>query len=194
MSFNFEKLALPPPPLNNRFKIRFKSFFESMPVQKTVSEVLKRGIFHILRFVRYADEGAIAPIAPSFGYATDYSTIEALNLVCIVLLCHKPKWENKLDIQLCYMIRLRKSMSARFLYNSNNRLPCKNWCILCDSIRSLRDPQFGKPWCSAYSLLLCGVLRQTTRKSRGLKRHQTLRYIQSNNNSASLASVTSVGT
>ena len=108
--------------------------------------MLKRGISHILRFVRYADEGAIAPIAPSFGYATDYSTIEALNLVCIVLLCHKPKWQNKLDIQLCYMIRLRKSISARFLYNSNNRLPCKNWCILCDPIRSLRDPQFGKPW------------------------------------------------
>ena len=85
-----------------------------MPVQKTVSEVLKRGIFHILRFVRYANDGAAAPIAPSFGYITDHSTIEALNLVCIVLLCHKPKRQSKLGIQLCYMIRLRKSLSARF--------------------------------------------------------------------------------
>ena len=62
-----------------------------MPVHMTVSEVLKRGIFHILRFVWYVDEGATAPIASSVGYATDHSTIQALNLVCIVLLCHKPK-------------------------------------------------------------------------------------------------------
>ena len=60
MSFIFDKSA----PLNKRFKICLKSFFESMPGQKTVSEVLKRGIFLILRFVRHANEGAIAPPRP----------------------------------------------------------------------------------------------------------------------------------
>ena len=48
MSFNFDKLA--PPPLYKRFKICFKLFFESIPVQKT-----KRGIFIILHFGRQAN-------------------------------------------------------------------------------------------------------------------------------------------
>ena len=60
MSFIFDKLA---PPLNERFKIYFESFFESIPVQKTVSEVLKRGIFLILHFVRQANGRATAPPA-----------------------------------------------------------------------------------------------------------------------------------
>ena len=38
MSFIFDKLAIP---INERFKVCFKSFSESIPVQKTVSEVLK---------------------------------------------------------------------------------------------------------------------------------------------------------
>ena len=42
MSFIFDNLA---PSLNMRFKIYFKSFFESIPVQKTVSEVLKMWYF-----------------------------------------------------------------------------------------------------------------------------------------------------
>ena len=50
MSFIFDKLA--PHPLNKRFKTRFKSFFESIPVQKTVTEAVKRGIFLILYFGR----------------------------------------------------------------------------------------------------------------------------------------------
>ena len=58
MSFIFDKLAATL--LNNRFKICFKSFFESILVQKTVSEVLKRGIILILRFVRQVNGGAIA--------------------------------------------------------------------------------------------------------------------------------------
>ena len=53
MSFVFEKLA---PPLNKRFKICFKSFFESIPVQKPASEELKSGIFLILHFGRQANE------------------------------------------------------------------------------------------------------------------------------------------
>ena len=55
----FDKLA--PSPLNKRFKIRPKSMFESILVRKTVSGVLKRGIFVILRFVRQANRRAIAP-------------------------------------------------------------------------------------------------------------------------------------
>ena len=43
MNFTFDPFA--PSPLNKRFKICFKSFFESISVQKAVSEVLKRGIF-----------------------------------------------------------------------------------------------------------------------------------------------------
>ena len=42
MSFIFDNLA---PSLNMRFKKYFKSFFESIPVQKTVSEVLKMWYF-----------------------------------------------------------------------------------------------------------------------------------------------------
>ena len=56
MSFIFGKLA-PPPPLNKRFKLCFKSFFESIPVQKTVSEVQKRDIFLILHFILQANGG-----------------------------------------------------------------------------------------------------------------------------------------
>ena len=51
--FCFHKLALPP--LNKRFKICLM-IFESIPVQKTVSEVLKRGSFRIRRFVRQAND------------------------------------------------------------------------------------------------------------------------------------------
>ena len=39
-----------PPPLNTLFKLCFKLFFESIPAQNAVSEVLKRGIFYILPF------------------------------------------------------------------------------------------------------------------------------------------------
>ena len=48
-------------PLNKRFKICFKSFLKSIPVQKTVSEVLKRGVLFILQFGRQANGGG--PIA-----------------------------------------------------------------------------------------------------------------------------------
>ena len=71
MSFIFDKLA----PLNERFKICFESYFESIPVQKTVLEVLKRGIFLILHCVRQANGRATAPPA----YAIEYITIQALN-------------------------------------------------------------------------------------------------------------------
>ena len=87
MGFIFDKLA--PTPLNKRFKICFNSFSESISVQKTVSEMLKRGISLFLRFVQQANKGSVAP-EPS-GYATDHSTMQALNLVCIVLLCDKSK-------------------------------------------------------------------------------------------------------
>ena len=60
MSFIFDKLA--PLLLNKRFKIWLESFFESIPVQKTVSEMLKRGIFLLLHFVRQANERATAPL------------------------------------------------------------------------------------------------------------------------------------
>ena len=60
MSFIFDKLA--PLLLNERFKIWLESFFESIPVQKTVSEMLKRGIFLLLHFVRKANERATAPL------------------------------------------------------------------------------------------------------------------------------------
>ena len=53
MSFIFDKLAANL--LNKRFKICFKLFFESILVQKTVSEVLKRGIVLNLRFIRQAN-------------------------------------------------------------------------------------------------------------------------------------------
>ena len=49
--------------------------FQSIQGQKTVSEVLKRGIFFYPAFCSAGQWG---------GYATDYSTIQALNLVCIV--------------------------------------------------------------------------------------------------------------
>ena len=39
MSFTFDKLDPPSPPLNRRLKICIESFFESIPVQTTVSEV-----------------------------------------------------------------------------------------------------------------------------------------------------------
>ena len=55
MTFSFDKLV--PPPLNKRIKVCFKSFFQAILVQKTVSEVLKGGIFLILRFVRQTDGG-----------------------------------------------------------------------------------------------------------------------------------------
>ena len=73
MNFIFDKLA--PPPLNERFKICFESFFDSIPVQKTVSEVLKRGIFLSLHFVRHANGRATAPPA----YSIEYVTVQALN-------------------------------------------------------------------------------------------------------------------
>ena len=73
MSFIFDKLALLF--INERFKICFESFFESIPVQKTVSVVLKRGIFLILHFVRQANGRATAPPP----YAIEYITIQALN-------------------------------------------------------------------------------------------------------------------
>ena len=57
MSFIFNKLA--PLLLNERLKIWPESFFESIPVQKTVSEMLKRGIF-LLHFVRQANGRATA--------------------------------------------------------------------------------------------------------------------------------------
>ena len=60
MSFIFDKLA--PFLLNERFKIWLKSFFESIPVQKRVSEMLKRGIFLLLHFVRQANGRATAPL------------------------------------------------------------------------------------------------------------------------------------
>ena len=58
MSFVFDKLASP---LNKRFKICCKTFFESIPVQKTISEVLETWYFVCSAFfVRQADGGAIA--------------------------------------------------------------------------------------------------------------------------------------
>ena len=45
------------PSLTTRFEICFKSFFESIPAQKTVSDVLKSGIFLILHFGRLANGG-----------------------------------------------------------------------------------------------------------------------------------------
>ena len=69
-------------------------------------------------------EGTCLPALPlQFKYwlyplDTDYSTIQALNLVSIVLLCHKPKKQNKLGIQLCYMIQMGKSLSAVILHKT----------------------------------------------------------------------------
>ena len=60
MSFIFDKLA--PFLLTERFKIWLESFFESILVQKTVSEMLKRGIFLLLHFVRQANGRATAPL------------------------------------------------------------------------------------------------------------------------------------
>ena len=40
MSFIIDKLA--PTPRNKHFKMRFKPFFKTIPVQKTISEVLKK--------------------------------------------------------------------------------------------------------------------------------------------------------
>ena len=60
MSFIFDKLA--PLLLTERFKKWLESFFESIPVQKTVSEMLKRGIFLLLHFVRQANGRATAPL------------------------------------------------------------------------------------------------------------------------------------
>ena len=57
-SFIFDKLA--PLPLNERFKICFESFFGSIPVQKTFSKVLKRGVILILHFVLQANGRATA--------------------------------------------------------------------------------------------------------------------------------------
>ena len=59
MSFIFDKSSL-----NKRFKIWFKPFLESIPVQKTVSEALKTCIFFILHFGWLANEEAIAPCGP----------------------------------------------------------------------------------------------------------------------------------
>ena len=73
MSFIFDKLA--PLLLNERFKIWLESFFESIPVQTTVSEMLKRGTFLLLHFVRQANGRATAPP----DYAIKYITIKALN-------------------------------------------------------------------------------------------------------------------
>ena len=60
MSFIFDKLA--PLLLTERFKIWLESFLESIPVQKTVSEMLKRGIFLLLHFTRQANGRATAPL------------------------------------------------------------------------------------------------------------------------------------
>ena len=56
--FFFGKLAVL---LNKRFKIRYKSFFESIPVQKTVLEGQKRGFFLLCILVGRPIEGAILP-------------------------------------------------------------------------------------------------------------------------------------
>ena len=85
MSFIFDKLL---PPQTNVLKYAFKPCFESIPGQNTVSEVLKHGIFLLQHFARQVNGEAIAP-RPS-GYATDYSSTQTLNLVCVVLFCHKP--------------------------------------------------------------------------------------------------------
>ena len=51
--------------------------FESILVQKTVSGVLKRGIFVILRFVRQANRRAIAPAPLWLRYwPQHYTSIE----------------------------------------------------------------------------------------------------------------------
>ena len=60
MSFIFDKLA--PLLLNERFKIWLESFFESIPVQKTVPEMLNRGILLLLHFVRQVYGRATAPL------------------------------------------------------------------------------------------------------------------------------------
>ena len=57
MSFILAKLA----PLNKRFKIYFKSFVESIPVQKTISEVLKTWYFPYSAFWLAGQRGATAP-------------------------------------------------------------------------------------------------------------------------------------
>ena len=55
MSFIFDQLALTPP--NKCFKVYFKSFFESILLQKTVTEVLKMWYFFILHFGLQAQGG-----------------------------------------------------------------------------------------------------------------------------------------
>ena len=67
-SFVFYKLAPPP---KQTFQNVLKSFFESSPVQKTVSEVLNSGIFLILHFDRQANGGCSStpppPATPSLA-------------------------------------------------------------------------------------------------------------------------------
>ena len=76
MRFNFEKLALPPS-LNKRFKISFKSFFESISVQKTVSEVLKTWYFSYSTFGTAGQWGeAIAFLPPLATLLQECSMIE----------------------------------------------------------------------------------------------------------------------
>ena len=57
------------------FQHVIKFDYRFLAEQKTVSEVLKRGIFLILHFVRQANERATAP--PT--YAFEYIAIQALN-------------------------------------------------------------------------------------------------------------------
>ena len=56
------------PPVNKRFKICFKSFFESIPVQKVVSEVLKTLYFSYSAFWFKGQWGAIAPPGCTAGH------------------------------------------------------------------------------------------------------------------------------
>ena len=50
-----------PPPLTKRFEICFKSFFESIPAQKTVSDVLKTWYFPYSAFWSTGQWRALAP-------------------------------------------------------------------------------------------------------------------------------------
>ena len=76
-----------------------------MPGQKTVSEVLKRGNFLIQRFVRHANKGAVAPLAPLWlRYLLQHYTSTVCGLHSSIMSQTKETKRNKLGILLCYII------------------------------------------------------------------------------------------
>ena len=85
MCFIFDEIS--PPSLNKRFKIRLKSFFESIPEQKTVSKVLKTWYFPYSVFWSACQWGeGYRP----HGYATGHK--KAKYIIYLAINCKSIRW------------------------------------------------------------------------------------------------------